>query len=258
MRNILLVLFIALLHSAGFAQKHLALEADSLTIKEINVLKEKIIVTDEDTLLSDTFFNKWKQASEEYARSHSNPMIDSIYMKMYMHLKDTVENGDNGYSYETEEEAMQKRAIRNNCKYMLLPINVNVCVYDNVVQDCGTYYWGSDDKLVDKRCYVPHITSDKPILYDFPTIHEDLEKYLCKTNDKEQIKKRRGILQQYMQVERQHWNDKWYFVTMPFFTTIDIYRNGIIIYCRTSWCQGGSFFLPNGSEKIIDLGDWIE
>ena len=86
---VLLILSFVLLRNGVFTQKDSVLETDSLTQKERKQLQEKIIMTDKDTLLSEAFFRKWEEESAEYARSHSNPMIDSIYQKVFTHIVNT-------------------------------------------------------------------------------------------------------------------------------------------------------------------------
>lgn len=268
MRKILFIIFLAvlpilsfvLLSNGIFTQKDSVLETDSLTLKERKQLQEKIIVTDKDTLFSEAFFRKWEEASAEYARSHSNPMIDSIYQKVFTYIVDSFKKrASEDPTYEVE-----------NTKYIVLPCYLEIWEWeeDTVVEQStehanknikeaviGHAMVDGNYKRVASGYYVPHIKSDKPVLYDFPTIHNLMEKYLNKNkNRRKEIED-----QNYIPIAPYHWGKGWYFNTMPIIYRISFYKKkGIGVYTRTSWWTGCDFFLPAKSDEIIKRGSWIE
>lgn len=263
MRKILFIIFLAvllilsfvLLRNGVFTQKDSVLETDSLTLKERKQLQKKIIVTDKDTILSEAFFRKWEEASAEYARSHSNPMIDSIYQKVFTHIIDSF-----------EERASED-------KYIVLPCYLNVCEEDTVVEESTEHAKGDlkttvigHDYVIDGNYervasgyYVPHIKSDKPVLYDFPTIHNLIEEYLNENEDEMKNRRREIKNRKYIPIAPRHWGKSWHFNSMPIIYRICFFKNkGVGVYTRTSWWAGSDFFLPAKSDEIIEKSSWIE
>ena len=268
MRKILFIIFLAvllilsfvLLRNGVFTQKDSVLETDSLTRKEIKQLQKKIIVTDKDTLFSEAFFRKWEEASTEYARSHSNPMIDSIYQKVFTYIVDS-------FKKRASEDPTYKKV--ENTKYIVLPCYLEVWEWeeDTVVEQSTEHVkeFLLDDLIdgnyerVASGYYVPHIKSDKPVLYDFPTIHNRIEKYLYKK--KKDIKHRRKEIEDlnYIPIAHHHWGKGWYFNSMPIINRIYFYKNkGVGVYTRTSWWSGSDFFLPAKSDEIVKKNWWVE
>ena len=271
MRKILFIIFLAvsliisfvLLRNGVFTQKDSVLETDSLTQKEIKQLQKKIIVTDKDTLFSEAFFRKWEEASTEYARSHSNPMIDSIYQKVFTYLVHSFEErASEDSTYEVE-----------NTRYIVLPCYLEVWEEDTVVEQ-STEHANKNIKVAElgvgdiidghyervaSGYYVPHIKSDKPVLYDFPTIHNLMEKYLNENEDEMKNRRKEIEDQNYIPIAPHHWERGWYFNSMPIIYRICIYHNkGVGVYTRTSWCTGSDYFLPAKSDEIIGKSSWIE
>lgn len=271
MRKILFIIFLAvlpilsfvLLRNGVFTQKDSILETDSLTLKERKQLQKKIIVTDKDTLFSEAFFRKWEEASAEYARSHSNPMIDSIYQKIFTYIVDS-------FKKRASEDPTYKKV--ENTKYIVLPCYLEIWEWekDTVVEQSTDEHDNNNlkvteiglDCLIDGNYervasgyYVPHIKSDKPVLYDFPTIHNLMEKYLNKNkNRRKKIENRK-----YIPIAPHHWGKGWHFNSMPIIYRISFYKNkGIGVYTRTSWWAGSDYFLPAKSDEIIERGSWIE
>ena len=259
---VLLILSFVLLRNGVFTQKDSVLETDSLTQKERKQLQEKIIMTDKDTLLSEAFFRKWEEASTEYARSHSNPMIDSIYQKVFTYLVHSFEErASEDSTYEVE-----------NTRYIVLPCYLEVWEKDTVVEQSrehankklkeaviGHAMVDGNYKRVASGYYVPHIKYDKPVLYDFPTIHNLMEKYLNENEDEMKNRRKEIEDQNYIPIASHHWERGWYFNSMPIIYRICIYHNkGVGVYTRTSWCTGSDFFLPAKSDEIIERGSWIE
>ena len=260
---VLPILSFVLLSNGVFTQKDSVLETDSLTLKERKQLQKKIIMTDKDTLLSEAFFRKWEEASAEYARSHSNPMIDSIYQKVFTYIVDSFKKrASEDPTYEVE-----------NTKYIVLPCYLKVCEEDTVVEE-STEHANKNIKeavignihLIDGNYervasgyYVPHIKSDKPVLYDFPTIHNLMEKYLNENEDEMKNRRKEIEDQNYIPIAPHHWERGWYFNSMPIIYRICIYHNkGVGVYTRTSWCTGSDYFLPAKSDEIIGKSSWIE
>ena len=270
MRKILFIIFLAvlpilsfvLLSNGVFTQKDSVLETDSLTLKERKQLKKKIIVTNKDTILSEAFFKKWEEASAEYARSHSNPMIDSIYQKVFTYLVHSFEErASEDPTYEVE-----------NTRYIVLPCYLEVWEKDTVVEQSrehankklkeaviGHAMVDGNYKRVASGYYVPHIKSDKPVLYDFPTIHNLMEEYLHKNEDEIKYRRKEIENRKYIPIAPHHWGRGWYFNSMPIIYRISFYKNkGIGVYTRTSWWTGCDFFLPAKSDEIIVKSSWIE
>ena len=258
---VLLILSFVLLRNGVFTRKDSVLETDSLTLKERKQLQKKIIVTDKDTILSEAFFRKWEEASAEYARSHSNPMIDSIYQKVFTYIVDSFKKrASEDPTYEVE-----------NTKYIVLPCYLEIWEWEeDTVVEQSTEHANKNIKeavignihLIDGNYervasgyYVPHIKSDKPVLYDFPTIHNLMEKYLNKNKNR----RKKIENQKYIPIAPYHWGQGWYFKTMPIINRISFYKNkGIGIYTRTSWWKGCDFFLPAKSDEIIKKNYWVE
>ena len=273
MRKILFIIFLAvlliisfvLLRNGVFTQKDSILETDSLTQKERKQLQEKIIMTDKDTLLSEAFFRKWEEASAEYARSHSNPMIDSIYQKVFTHIV-------NSFKKRASEDPTYKV---ENTKYIVLPCYLEIWEWEeDTVVEQSTEHANKNIKeavignihLIDGNYervasgyYVPHIKSDKPVLYDFPTIHNLMEKYLYENEDEMKYRRKEIEDQNYIPIAPHHWGKGWYFYSMPIIYRICFCNNkGVGVYTRTSWWSGSDFFLPAKSDEIIERGCWIE
>ena len=261
---VLLILSFVLLRNGVFTQKDSVLETDSLTQKEIKQLQKKIIVTDKDTLFSEAFFRKWEEASAEYARSHSNPMIDSIYQKVFTYIVDS-------FKKRASKDPTYKKV--ENTKYIVLPCYLEVWEEDTVVEQ-STEHANKNIKVAElgvgciidghyervaRGYYVPHIKSDKPVLYDFPTIHNLMEKYLNENEDKMKNRRKEIEDQNYIPIAPHHWERGWYFNSMPIIYRICIYHNkGVGVYTRTSWCAGSDYFLPAKSDEIIGKSSWIE
>ena len=258
---VLLILSFVLLRNGVFTQKDSILETDSLTQKERKQLQEKIIMTDKDTLFSEAFFRKWEEASTEYARSHSNPMIDSVYQKVFTYIVDSFKKrASEDPTYKVE-----------NTKYIVLPCYLEIWEWEeDTFVEQSTEHANGNLKVVElgvgdiidgnyervaSGYYVPHIKSDKPVLYDFPTIHNLMEKYLNKNkNRRKKIENRK-----YIPIAPYHWGKGWYFNTMPVINRISFYKNkGIGVYTRTSWWTGCDFFLPAKSDEIIKKNYWVE
>ena len=186
-------------------------------------------------------------------------MIDSIYQKVFTYIVDSFKiRASEDPTYEVE-----------NTKYIVLPCYLKVCEEDTVVEQ-STEHANGNLKVVElgvgdiidgnyervaSGYYVPHIKSDKPVLYDFPTIHNLMEKYLNKNkNRRKKIENRK-----YIPIAPHHWERGWYFNTMPIINRISFYKNkGIGVYTRTSWWTGCDFFLPAKSDEIIKKNYWVE
>lgn len=264
---VLLILSFVLLRNGAFSPIETGLEADSLTEMEMKKWEKKQIVTKDDSVLSDVFFKKWEEASAKYARYarlHSNPEIDSIYQKVFTYITDSL-----------EKRALKYKDYKiDNTKYIVLPCQVKVCTFDTVVEQSSKRTNRNRKEAVVVRhgylpgyeCvatnnYIPHITSDKPVLYDFPTIHKALENYLDEDKDKKENKKERtiGIKKSgYIPIAHYHWGDGWYFVSMPIINCIYIYDKGVVATTRTSWSEGCTIFFPLGSDDIEEISSWIE
>lgn len=235
-----------------YSQPDSSLEADLLTLEEIKNLKEKTITpTDKDIVSSETFFSKWEKASTEYARSHSNSKIDSIYQKIIIHILNS-------------DKINKFNGIRDP-HYIVLPSEVLVCICDTIDQQtqkdnqrkgitpiCLPGY-----KIVASGYQIPHIVSDKSVLYDFPSIHNELKKYLNEIKEEEERNAKINHLRKYIPVEYFTWRKYFNIVSYPEITRICIYKHGIGVYTHISLDQGLDFFLPNGSDKIEITGGWI-
>ena len=249
-----LILFFLLLRNGAFSQRESTAEADSLTQNEMKQWAKKKIVKNKDSLLSEAFFDKWEQASAKYARLHSNPKIDSIYQKIFTYVRDSI----------SKHDPYGDRAWEADCKYIVLPCLVDVCDYDTMKeQDTKDYRKEAivgrnlpGYELKTSRYYIPHIASDKPVLYDFPSIREVLEKYIDKNED--EVRDRVKELRKYFPVDSYHWGHGWYFSSMPIIFRINLYDKCVIVNTRTSWCTGGDFYLPLGSDEIKWMGGWME
>ena len=272
MRKILFIIFLAvlliisfvLLRNGVFTQKDSILETDSLTQKERKQLQEKIIMTDKDTLLSEAFFRKWEEASAKYACSHSNPMIDSIYQRVFTYIVDS-------FKKRASEDPTYKKV--ENTKYIVLPCYLEVWEEDTIVEQSteqsnknlkvaelgvGDIIDGHYERVA-SGYYVPHIKSGKPVLYDFPTIHNLMEKYLDENEDEMKYRRKEIENQKYIPIAPHHWGKGWYFYSMPIIYRICFCNNkGVGVYTRTSWWSGSDFFLPAKSDEIIERGCWIE
>ena len=63
----------------------LPVETDSITVKQLASFNTTI---PQDTLsepLSKYFFDQWEECSKQYAKMHTNPVIDSIYQRAFEH-----------------------------------------------------------------------------------------------------------------------------------------------------------------------------
>lgn len=262
--TVLLIISFVLLRNGVFTQKDSILETDSLTQKEIKQLQKKIIVTDKDTLFSEAFFRKWEEASTEYARSHSNPMIDSIYQKVFTHIVDSLKK-------RASEDPTYKKV--ENTKYIVLPCYLEVWEEDTVVEQSTEHANGNlkvaelgvgdiidgHYERVANGYYIPHIKSDKPVLYDFPTIHNLMEKYLYENEDEMKYRRKEIENQKYIPIAPHHWGKGWYFYSMPIIYRICFCNNkGVGVYTRTSWCARSDYFLPAKSDEIVEKSIWIE
>lgn len=252
---ILLILSFVLLRNGAFSPIETGLEADSLTEMERKKWEKKQIVTKDDSLLSDAFFKKWEEASAKYARLHSNPKIDSIYNKVFTYVQDSI------YKLASDKATCRGK----DTKYIVLPCQVMVCAFDTVVDqtpqpiEIKIGYSIPGYETMARGYYIPHITSNKPILYDFPTIHKALEKYI--NEDKDKIEDRINEIENLnkIPVGIHHWGKDWLFYSMPTIYIIDIYKNkGVVVNVSTSYWAGCSLFLSEGREEIEEVSSWVE
>ncbi|MDO4958547.1 MAG: hypothetical protein Q4E68_04765 [Prevotellaceae bacterium] len=238
MKKLLFIISLAVLHTVAFAQQF-TLEADSLTQEEMKAMKEKIIVTDKDALLSKSFFKKWEKASAQYARSHSNPKIDSICQKVFTLVNDSIEK------YVKEKQFYKE----DNCKYTVIPSAVKVQVFDGDYKPTE-FGFNMIVNLSALRYYIPHIVSKRPLLYDFPTIHKVRENYLSETEDEMEV--RENELRRYIPADFGS-NGSWHLCTMPIINSIKIYHNGVMVDARITCWESRELFLPYGSDEIETL-----
>lgn len=209
--------------------------------------------------LNDEFFRSWERLSAEYAaQSPTDARLDSICQRVFYHFYDTT----------------------GKAKYLVLPAEVWIRVFDSSVMEqfdgdsnYYDYYQYEEEekwKFVEERIHVPHIEAEKSILYDIDFIHEQLEHYIggymmITQEGKERVRNyvkidevRKMELSKFISVAYGHWGGYWHFATMPIIGGIDVYKNGVVVHIRYSWCTGGACYVPFDSGEIITLEEWIE
>jgi len=213
-------------------------DADSLTMAECAALDSQVYVVEIDNLNA-AFFEAWQQASDAYGNQHQNPMIDCLFQMVFDHY-----------------------VARNLPKYIVLPTSVTVSWYNGEVKKLkGDDYmyadalWGRtyDSMLVARREYIPHITTEKPVLYLLPDYYNKLASYIGGVEVDNVFRKinrtRHSELSLYISAAYGHWGGYWHMQTMPIIYAIDVYRNGIVAYIRDSWDTGLDVFVPKEAVK---------
>lgn len=222
----------------------LPVETDSITVKQLASFNTTI---PQDTLsepLSKYFFDQWEECSNQYAKMHTNPVIDSIYQRTFEHyLSDSVR-----YKY-----------------FVLLP-TVGVSVYNRSFNfDSARELLYLDDLkykkfLVHEGSYIPHLNTEREVFYLFNNIEKSLSLYLgglsesCEDIHKEHLKE----LCKYIEVWYGHWGGYWHLATMPNIYHLCVFDNGVLVFLRDSWCSGIDVFMPNGSHDFIEVSHWVE
>lgn len=210
-----------------------ALDNDSLSAEHQQLLKETRIA-DSITTLSDDFFAKWQKVSENLASQHVNPTVDSLYQRAF----DCIYNG--------------------NYPYIVISPSVTVSIYDAEYSKDDYSY---KSHIVSERRYLPHLRKDKPVLYLFESVNNQLSSYLGGINDDtgNSINRERAVqLNQYIEVNYGHWGGYWHLASMPIIFEISVFRNGVWVRLRDSWHTGQTLFMPNDSNDIQNIDFWIE
>lgn len=250
MKRFSIIFTLLVLPLVSMAQHSLVIDTDSITMLQYQEAQARAAkITFED--LTENSFQSWEMLSAAYGQSHSSPMIDSIYQRVFYHLYDTT----------------------SSTRYIVLPDRVSVEYFDTVVVKPNNSDWVdyadvyeesgyAEWRLLAKGEYVPHIVSAKPILYDFDTIHTQLSQIIggiVKGDSVSEIdKKKVNKLRKYIPAVYGHWGGYWHFVTMPQIYKVQIYHNGAIVSFRNSWCGGGTLFLPSDSNEFIGVSWWME
>lgn len=193
--------------------------------------------------LSEAFFAQWQQLSDKYAASHPSPNISHVYQRVFMHFCDS----NSGYSY------------------YVLPPCVLVRKYSSEFDTkyYSSHTWASEDYFQDAQefSYIPHLHTNKSVLYLFEDVEKVLGEYLGGVKDKS----RKDInqehvddLHQYIDLHYGHWGGYWHIETMPIISHMYFFNNGIYISLRDSWCTGKEIFMPYQSDAFIEIGSWME
>ena len=254
MKRFSIIFTLLVLPLVSMAQHSLVIDTDSITMRQYQEAQIRAAkITFED--LTENSFQSWEMLSAAYGQSHSSPMIDSIYQRVFYHLYDTT----------------------SSTRYIVLPDRVSVEYFDTVVV---RHYDNDNDwfdyansfftlkesdhaewRLLARGEYVPHIVSAKPILYDLDTIHTQLSQIIGGIGNgwfSAVNEMRVNKLRKYIPAVYGHWGGYWHFVTMPKIFKVQIYHNGAIVSFRNSWSGGGALFLPSDSNEFIGVSWWME
>ena len=109
--------------------------------------------------------------------------------------------------------------------------------------------------------YIPHLTTDIPVLYHFSSIEQSLSNYLGGIKDdigRDINDENVQDLRQYIQVNYGHWGGYWHLESMPIIYAMCFFNNGVLIYLRDSWCTGIDVFMPYGTNDFEELSNWME
>ena len=218
------------------------MDADSISVSQQEQWKELVKVGVPTYPLSDAFFTHWQQLSDKYAASYPCPNVSHVYQHAFMHYCDT----------------------NSNYSYYVLPPCVQVRKYSSEFDSKHYHsYWSVEDyfKKTKEFTYVPHLYTDKPVLYLFDGIEKVLGEYLggVKVECGRDINKEHvDDLQQYIEFHYGHWGGYWHMETMPIIFQMYFFCNGVFVSIRDSWCTGREVFMPYKSNEFIEIEDWIE
>lgn len=199
------------------ASRGLLIDLSSPFVEKYDTLEDKNI---------QSFFDDWLSWSEQYSKRHNNSLCDSLF------------NIFRGYYAKVEKEKKP---------YLVLPATVEM--YS--CQD--EFYYISDkdefpDCKEDVRFFIPHVSSDKLVLYLTPAIYERLS-VLIKSGQ-------RKLVEKYIDVGFRELDDC--YTTMPTVETIKRYDNGTFAVVNTYCSEWEYLFLPADTHKIKVLAGFIE
>lgn len=250
MKRFSIIFTLLVLPLVSMAQHSLVIDTDSITMRQYQEAQARAAkITFDD--LTENNFQSWEMLSVAYEQSHSSPMIDSIYQRVFYYFYDTT----------------------SSTRYIVLPDRVSVEYFDTVVVKHNDGDWfdyanvniesdHAEWRLLARGEYVPHIVSAKPILYDFDTIHTQLSQIIGGFGKGDSISKihktKVNKLRKSIPAVYGHWGGYWHFVTMPQIYSIQFYHNGAIVSFRLSWCGGGALFLPSDSNEFLAVSGWME
>ena len=246
MKNVIVYLslaFVTLTSCSPRKSMHVELGADSISTEQIQRFESKIVL---DTLrypLSTSFFQTWDSISNEYAILHNDTsIINQVFQKVFFH-----------YNYKTKS-------------YYVLPPYVTIRTYRTNL-DRKKYLIDEIDGIKYKIAlsgegkYIPHLTTDIPVLYHFSSIEKSLSNYLGGIKDdigRDINDENVQDLRQYIQVNYGHWGGYWHLESMPIIYAMCFFNNGVLIYLRDSWCTGIDVFMPYGTNDFEELSNWME
>ena len=189
------------------------------------------------------FFAEWEAYSELVAKGAVVNEYNEIFRKHFCEE----------YTQAKEES-----------KYLTLPLYVKVIKYDcNIDLD--------SDKILDPdslkhnirpeyiRYFTPAIKSDKKVLYMLPEVESMLADYIeeGREDSVEEMRKRKGMIGEYVSTTVGHWNLGWYFLSYPNIYEIVITNNGYYIELVDANYYGQVFFVPWNKEPMM-LYYWIQ
>lgn len=243
MRKICTFISMLLLIACGNKQNSfdVQLDSDSISESQQKQWKEAVKVTTITYPLTNTFFAHWQRLSDEYASSHPSPNIGHVYQHVFIHFCDS----------------------NNSHSYYVLPPSVKVRKYSSEF-DPKHYHSKLDEdffKEAPEFAYVPHLYTNKPVLYLFDEIEKNIGEYLGGVKDeygKDINKEHVDDLQQYIELHYGHWGGYWHLATMPIIFRMYFFCNGVYASLRDSWCTGKEVFMPYQSDEFIEVGGWIE
>ena len=230
------------MHSCtSFHASTLPIETDSITTEQLALYNKTIPLDTLSEPLSNEFFAQWKVLSDHYAAVRSNPVIDSIYQRTFEHyLPDSI-----------------------RYKYFVLLLTVDVSIYNRSFDTTENAHL-NDLKyklyLKSEGSFIPHLNTDREVLYLFDNIEKSLSFYLGGLSEtgKDIHKEHVKDLRKYIEVWYGHWGGYWELATMPNIYHLCVFDNGVLVFLRDSWNSGIDVFLPNDSQDFIEVSSWIE
>jgi len=192
------------------------------------------------TLPIKKLFCIWEDASNEYGKLHNGgSKIDSIYQTVFYHFADSAD----------------KRPT------ISLPMRVEVRSFNSEWKQKNTLQRDNSGDIAGIRYYIPHLETNKTVLYDLGDIHNKICHYLGGVEINGQFVEVNRLhwkeVDKYVETWYGHWGGYWHLCTMPIIDLIDIYQNGCVVALRTSWNTGCSVWIDTKGEMTI-FEEWIE
>lgn len=208
----------------------------------------------------DRFFAEWESWSGLIANGSTGKEYNEIFKKHF-----------------SENNAREKR----DSKYLSLPLMVKVIRYDSNIHPDSIKvkdYTSILSCLMNSRkpesisYFTPVIESDKKVLYLLPEAVDMLTAFIQepetisaknetahtdKQDIRDEVRKRRDMIREYLPAVIAHWGDGWYFTSYPLIECIIVGNDGYYIGLNDANYSGEQLFVPYEKEPMV-LWEWLQ